>query len=46
VPHIAVAPGLLGQRQTVIREQGESDERYRARCEMLAALLDFAAKQD
>jgi hypothetical protein len=45
-PHIAVAPGLLGQQHTVVREPGESDERYRARCELLGVLLDFAAKQD
>jgi hypothetical protein len=41
-PHVAVAPGLLDQAHTVVREPGESDERYRARCELLAAVLDFA----
>ncbi len=45
-PHIAVAPGLLDQQHTVIREPGETDERYQSRCELLAALRDFAAKQD
>jgi hypothetical protein len=40
--HIAVAPGLLDQEHTVIREPGESDENYRSRCELLAALLDYA----
>jgi hypothetical protein len=45
-PHIAVVPGLLDQKHTVVREPGETDERYRSRCELLAVLLDFAAKQD
>jgi hypothetical protein len=40
--HIAVAPGMLDQKPTVIREPGESDERYQSRCELLAALLDHA----
>jgi hypothetical protein len=40
--HIAVARGLLDQEHAVIREPGESDERYRSRCELLAALLDYA----
>ena len=40
--HIAVAPGMLDQKHTVIREPGESDERYQSRCELLAALLDHA----
>jgi hypothetical protein len=43
-PHVAIAPGLLDQAHTVVREPGESDERYRARCELLAAVLDFAKK--
>jgi hypothetical protein len=43
-PHVAVAPGLLDQAHTVVREPGESDERYRSRCELLAAVLDFAKK--
>jgi hypothetical protein len=41
-PHIAVAPGLLSGEHTVVREPGESDERYHSRCELLAILLDFA----
>jgi hypothetical protein len=40
--HIAVAPGLLDRKQTVVREPGESDERYQSRCDLLAALLDYA----
>jgi hypothetical protein len=40
--HIAVAPGLLDGKQTVVREPGESDERYQSRCDLLAALLDYA----
>lgn len=40
--HIAVAPGLLDREQTVVREPGESDERYQSRCDLLAALLDYA----
>jgi hypothetical protein len=43
---IAVAPGLLEQAQVVIREPGESDERYQSRCELFAALLDYAKRQD
>lgn len=44
--HVAVAPGLLDQKHTVIREPGESDERYKSRCELFAALLDYAKQQD
>jgi hypothetical protein len=40
--HIAVAPGMLEREQTVVREPGESDERYQSRCDLLAALLDYA----
>ena len=40
--HIAVAPGMLDRKQTVVREPGESDERYQSRCDLLAALLDYA----
>jgi hypothetical protein len=40
--HIATAPGLLDRKQTVVREPGESDERYQSRCDLLAALLDYA----
>jgi hypothetical protein len=39
--HVAVAPGLLDEKHTVIREPGESDERYQSRCDLLAALLDY-----
>jgi hypothetical protein len=39
-------PGLLDQKHIVIREPGESDERYQSRCELLAALLDYAKQQD
>ncbi len=45
-PHVSVAPGLLDQPHTVVREPGETDERYQSRVELLAALLDFAAKQE
>ncbi len=44
--HIAAVPGLLAQEHTVVREPGESDERYQSRCELLAALLDYAKNQD
>ena len=44
-PHIAVAPGLLDQTHVLVREAGESDERYQSRAELLGVLLDFAAKQ-
>jgi hypothetical protein len=40
--HIAVAPGVLDRKQTVVREPGESDERYQSRCDLLAALLEYA----
>jgi hypothetical protein len=40
--HIAVAPGMLDREHTVVREPGESDERYRSRCDLFAALLDYA----
>lgn len=43
-PHLTIAPGLLDQEHTVVREPGESDERYQSRCELLAILLDFAKK--
>jgi len=44
-PHVAVAPGLLDQEHVVTREPGESDERYRSRCELLAAVLKYAKQQ-
>jgi hypothetical protein len=40
--HIAVAPGLLDRKQTVVREPGESGKRYQSRCDLLTALLDYA----
>ncbi len=40
--HIAVAPGLLDLKHTVVREPDESDERYQSRCDLLDALLDHA----
>jgi hypothetical protein len=43
-PHIAVAPGLLDHEHKVVREPGESDERYQSRCELVTILLDFAKK--
>ncbi len=43
--HIAVAPGLLNLEHTLVREPGESDERYQSRCDLLAALLDHAKNQ-
>jgi len=33
---------MLDRKQTVVRESGESDERYQSRCDLLAALLDYA----
>jgi len=42
--HIAAAPGLLDVEHTVVREPGESDERYQSRCDMVAALLDYARR--
>jgi hypothetical protein len=43
--HIAVVPGLLDKQLEVTREPGESDARYRSRCDLLAALLDYAKQQ-
>ena len=43
--HIAVAPGLLDDDHAVLREPGESDERYQSRCNLLVALLDYAKQQ-
>ncbi len=43
--HIAIAPGVLDGTHTLVREPGESDERYEARRTLLTALLDFAANQ-
>ncbi len=42
--HIAAAPGVLDVEHAVIREPGESDERYQSRCDMVAALLDYARR--
>jgi hypothetical protein len=44
--HIAVAPGVLDQTHTVIREPDDTDESYQRRCELLTVLLDYAANQD
>jgi len=33
---------MLDREQTVVREPGESDVRYQSRCDLLAALLDYA----
>jgi hypothetical protein len=44
-PTVIVAPELRGRRDfAVIREPDETDEDYRSRCELLALLLDHAAK--
>ena len=40
--HITAAPGVLDRKQTGVREPGESDARYQSRCDLLAALLDYA----
>ena len=42
--HIAVPPGLLDLEHTVDREPGESDERYQSRCDLWAAVLDYAKR--
>ena len=41
--HIAVPAGL-DHAHTVDREPGESDERYQARCDLWAAVLDYAKR--
>jgi hypothetical protein len=43
---IAVAPGVLDQTLSVIREPDDTDESYRRQCELLTVLLDYAAEQD
>jgi hypothetical protein len=40
--HIAVAPGVLGQEHVVIRGDDDTDESYQSRCDLLAALVDYA----
>jgi hypothetical protein len=42
--HIAVAPGVLDREHTVDREPGESDARYQSRCDLWAAVLDYAKR--
>lgn len=42
--HVAVAPGLLEQEHTLIREPDESDADYEARRRMFAAMLDYARR--
>jgi hypothetical protein len=44
-PHIAVAPGLLDQEHVVIRDADDTDESYQSRCELVALMLDYAARQ-
>jgi len=34
----------LDHEHKVVREPGESDERYQSRCELVTILLDFAKK--
>ena len=43
--HIAVAPGLLGHEHVVIRDADDTDESYQSRCELVALMLDYAARQ-
>jgi hypothetical protein len=45
-PHIAVAPGVLDDQHVVIRDEDDTDESYQSRCELVALMLDYAAKQD
>lgn len=40
--HIALAPGMLDRKQTIVREPGQSDGHYPSRCGLPAALLDDA----
>jgi hypothetical protein len=42
--HIAVAPGLLDHEHVVVREDDDTDETYQSRCDMVAALFDYARK--
>jgi hypothetical protein len=42
--HVAVAPGLLEQEHTLIREPDESDADYESRRQMFAAVLDYARR--
>jgi hypothetical protein len=43
--HIALAPGVLDQEYVVIRSDDDTDESYQSRCDLLAALLDYAKQQ-
>lgn len=43
--HIALAPGVLEQEHVVIRSDDDTDESYQSRCDLLAALLDYAKQQ-
>jgi hypothetical protein len=45
-PHVAVALNLLDKKHVVTREPGESDERYRSRCDLLSAVLELAKRRD
>jgi hypothetical protein len=44
--HVAVAPGLLDQKHTVIRADEDTDEDYERKQRLLDALLAYAKKQD
>jgi len=44
--HVAVAPGLLGRKHTVVRADDDTDEDYERKQRLLDALLAYAKKQD
>jgi hypothetical protein len=44
--HVAVAPGLLDSKHTVIRADDDTDEDYERKQRLLDALLAYAKKQD
>ena len=44
-PRVLAAPGMLdGKVVTVTREEGESDERYQTRCELVGILIESATR--
>jgi len=40
-PHVAIAPGLVGQDHVAIRAEDDTDEDYEARRRLLAVALAF-----
>jgi hypothetical protein len=43
-PRVVAAPGLLKRKLTVVRRDGESDERYQSRRELFGLLRNHAKR--